>query len=306
MNLQRTAIALAVASVAAAPIVASADGSVYASVRIGLESRDQSGVDDITVRNWGSRMGVRGETDLGNGLTAWGRYEFGIDTEANTNTQTATLADNTLSPADADANPDTVTVTDRDQTISRRHAVVGLKGDFGNVFLGQTYHTWYNHIVGPSDNPWWGSGYAQVAYRGRTDNGLSYAGDFGPVSVGVTAVMQASGTATNNPQGGNTSTGGAAAQNNSNENFDELELAASFDAGPVRLGVGIISESGRDATAAANSPEAEDIIGFAASGSFGGVGIAGSFQTQDFDDPSVAGNDSNLTRESVVVSVTFL
>jgi len=110
--------------------------------------------------------------------------------------------------------------------------------------------------------------------------------------------MQASGSAISNPQGGNTSNGGAAGANNSNENIDELEVAASFDAGPVRLGIGMIQVSGRDATAAVGSAQPEDIIGLSASGSFAGVGLSGSYQSQDVPNTS-------LTNTSIVISATF-
>ena len=238
MNFKKTAIALAVASVASAPIVASADGSVYASVRIGLQVQDSGDDTEATIRGFGSRFGIRGETDLGNGLTAWGRYEFGVATEGD------------------------------GPNVSRRWAVVGLKGDFGNIYLGQAYHTWYNHIVVGADYPWWGSGYAaQLAYRGRTDESITYAGDFGPVSFGITGVLQADGN------GGNQDSGG------DSENIDEYEIAISFDAGPVRVGFGILGEEGAtesDAVAAvAADPTSDPIV----------VGTAGSAATPVNDEP---------------------
>ena len=87
MNLKKTAIALAVASVAATPLVAAADGTIYGSMRYGFENtgdgfvRDANG--NITgnnteavnqFKNFGSRFGFKGDTDLGNGLTAFGHW----------------------------------------------------------------------------------------------------------------------------------------------------------------------------------------------------------------------------------------
>ena len=98
----------------------------------------------------------------GNGLTGFGRYEWGVDFN------------------DSDGN------LKGDGSISVRHRYVGLKGDFGSALVGQTYHTFYNFVVGPGDIPWVGSGYNQVAYVGRTDDGLTYAGSSDAFAFGVT------------------------------------------------------------------------------------------------------------------------
>ncbi|TDJ23735.1 MAG: porin, partial [Gammaproteobacteria bacterium] len=80
MNFNKTALALAVAGITAAPIAAQADPvDIYASVRIGIWSVDQGGVDNIEVRSFSSRFGVKAETDLGNGMTGFGRYEWDVD-----------------------------------------------------------------------------------------------------------------------------------------------------------------------------------------------------------------------------------
>ncbi|MEM7209348.1 MAG: porin [Pseudomonadota bacterium] len=222
MNLKKTAIALAVASVAAAPLAASADGSVYASARIGVQYTDTGGDDSMRIRGHASRMGMKGETDLGNGMTGHGKYEFAVATEGT------------------------------GPNVSRRHAVVGVKGDFGNVFIGQTYHTWYNMIVAPVDQPWWNSGIGMIAYRGRTSEGLSYAGDFGAVNIGATIYMRGS-----EPE----------------DDIDSTELAASFDAGVATIAVGVTSEESLD----------DDIIGITASGNAGSAYVAATYQMLDDD-----------------------
>jgi predicted porin len=65
MKLKTSAIAMAVAGTLATPMAAQAD--VYASVRIGVENLDTGGVSDMRTRSFGSRFGIRSETDLGNG-----------------------------------------------------------------------------------------------------------------------------------------------------------------------------------------------------------------------------------------------
>ena len=168
MKFRTTAIAMAVAGIAAAPVAVQAGADeVYASARVGLVYEDAPTVDasgnftgdsvaDFRVSNMASRFGMRGETDLGNGLTGFGRYEFSVT----------------------------------DSGVGLRHRYVGLKGDWGSLLLGQTYHTFYNYVVGPLDNPWWYSGVTMVEYRGRTDHGITYAGGSGAVSFGATAYFQ--------------------------------------------------------------------------------------------------------------------
>ena len=164
MKFKTTAIALAVAGTVAAPVAVQAGADeIYASARIGLEYLDNDNTADLNIRSVSSRFGARGETDLGNGLTGFGRYEWGVD-----------------------FNNDDSDDLSGDGSISLRHRYVGLKGDFGSALVGQTYHTFYNFVVGPGDIPWVGSGINQVAYVGRTDNGLTYAGSSDAFAFGVT------------------------------------------------------------------------------------------------------------------------
>ena len=156
MKFKTTAIAMAVASNIAPPVAVQAGANeLYASARIGVWNVDEGGVNDLEVKSFDSRFGARGETDLGNGLTGFGRYEWDVD--------------------------------ENDFTI--RHRYVGLKGDFGSVLAGKDYHTFYNFVVGPLDIPWWHSGYAMVAFVGRTDDAITYAGGSDNFTFGVTGYM---------------------------------------------------------------------------------------------------------------------
>jgi len=189
MKFKTTAIALAVAGIVAAPVAVQAGADeVYASARVGVKYTKTNGAADFDVKSFASRFGMRGETDLGNGLTGFGRYEFGVNS------------------AESSSN-----------TITSRHVYVGLKGDFGSVLLGQTYHTFYNYVVGPLDNPWWHSTNTMVEAPGRTGNGITYAGGAGAVSFGATVYMVSDAEET------------AA---------DAIELGASFAVGDSTIGVG--------------------------------------------------------------------
>jgi predicted porin len=170
MKFKTTAIAMAVAGTVAAPVAVQAGADeMYASARVGVEYLDSGDTADFNVRSVASRFGARGETDLGNGLTGFGRYEWGVDF----NQEGVGLGN------DSDAG-----------SISTRHRYVGLKGDFGSALAGRTYHTFYNFVVGGTDVPWVGSGFNQVAYVGRTDKGLTYAGSSDAFSFGVTLYME--------------------------------------------------------------------------------------------------------------------
>jgi len=165
MKFKTTAIAMAVAGIVAAPVAVQAGADeVYASARVGIQYKDDdaSDVADFDVRSMSSRFGMRGETDLGNGLTGFGRYEMSYS----------------------------------EGGVGTRHLYTGLKGDFGSVVLGQTYGTWYNFVVGPLDNPWWHSGVTMIEYRGRTDNNITYAGGGGAINFGVTAYFDSDGEET--------------------------------------------------------------------------------------------------------------
>ena len=161
MKFKPTLLALAVAGTVAAPVAVQAGADeIYASARVGIWNNDTGGLQDTEIRSFASRFGARGETDLGNGMTGFGRYEWGVDFNG----------------------PGT--------SITNRHRYVGLKGGFGSVLVGQTYQTWYNFVVGPLDNPWWWSGNAMIEYRGRTDNAITYAGGADKISFGATMYFE--------------------------------------------------------------------------------------------------------------------
>jgi predicted porin len=231
MNFKKTTLALAMAGIVAAPMIAQAESGFYGSIRQGIvsSSNDAPGSDtSLSIANRGSRLGFAGETDLGNGMTGFGKYEYGV---------------NTSGTAD---------------TVTRRKAYVGIKGDFGSVRLGQDYHTYYNHVNGAVDIANWNSGFHSI---GRTNQAITYAGEFGPVSLGVTAYARSD----DNP----------AVAGGGDTGLDGTELGASFNAGPVKIGLGLKGESNK------TGPDAEDKVGITVSGNAGPVYLAVSLQMQD-------------------------
>ena len=237
MKFKTSAIALAVASTVATPMAAQAEGSVYASARVGVENVDTAGISDARMRSFGSRFGARGETDLGNGMAGFGRYEWDVD----------------FASSNTSSNDD----------IGLRHRYVGLKGDFGSMTIGQTYHTFYNHVVGPLDNPWWASGYAMVNYRGRTDGAVTYAGSAGAIDFGVTGYFLWEGE---------------------EELPDQIEAAVSFGVGDLGT-IGIALQNTADNTSQGSAGNDEDIVAVTWHGiSLGDATMGVGFMNQDEDD----------------------
>ena len=256
MKFKTSAIALAVAGTLVAPIAVQAEGSVYASARVGLVATSTDGGKEFTatsptafttsdstsdhdsteIKSMASRFGAKGETDLGNGMTGFGRYEWDVDMEGG-------------------------------DSMSTRHRYVGVKGDFGSVQMGQSYGAFYNHTVGPVDNPWWGSGYAMVAYVGREDNQLSYSGSAGAISFGVTLIMF---------------------DDTEEEDIDYVEGGVSIPIGDTTLGFGTRMFQGDDDKSTPLDEE-EAIISVTWSGiSLGEVGLGFNIQNQDDDDSYLA------------------
>jgi len=224
MNLKKTILALAVAGVAAAPMMASAaghgpDSAVYGSMRYGVESVDNGGTTErvTTLRNFGSRFGIKGETDLGNGMTAFGKWEahmFGA---------------------------------------ALRDFQVGLKGDFGQVYVGDGInHTWDSYMS--TDDTWWYGGQSHLS-DGVQSNAITYMGGAGAVSFGITAQMNAQ------------------AANADEETVDAIEIVVAFDAGPVNIALGM--------TDVKTSPvDTEAVTGLVLKGAAGDFGYKVDFQSQ--------------------------
>ena len=166
-----SALALAIAGTIAAPAVM-AESGFYMSARLGIEMEgsDVDADEKLTIGNKSSRLGWRMETDLGNGMSAYGRLE--VTTSA-----------------------------------GERNLYAGLKGDFGDVRIAQQgYAAYYNHVSGPVDVPYWAPVTGIGDGNARSNNFISYIGGSDAFSFEITA--EANGTDTSDSSGSNTSTSG--------------------------------------------------------------------------------------------------
>ena len=75
--MNKTLIAAAVSAALMAPVAAQAEATVYGRVHQGIAFVNNDEADSTTdFINVGSRFGIKGSSDLGNGLTASAHYEF--------------------------------------------------------------------------------------------------------------------------------------------------------------------------------------------------------------------------------------
>jgi len=113
-------LTLAVAVAMAAPVAAMAEATMYGKVRQAVDYvSDDNTNDEWRVTDYASRIGVKGSEDLGGGLKAVYKMEWGVQisngNDGNGNEfQTAT-----------------------DQALTNRNAYVGLAGDWGTFLAGR-------------------------------------------------------------------------------------------------------------------------------------------------------------------------
>lgn len=153
-------IAVAVAGIVAAP-AAYADISAYGRIHNRFQMTDAGGSETQNVNNTGSRFGFKGSGDIGNGMTAFARYEFG-------------------------------TTTDHSKSgggLSNRLSFVGLSGPFGSISLGQQWSAYYQN-VGTHASPNIANGPGQQLGPFRTGNTLQYSNSLGPISLTIDARVQ--------------------------------------------------------------------------------------------------------------------
>ena len=164
--MKKSALALAVAAALVGfGTAAHADTTLYGSARVSLDyddfdssytrnangtlTRIIAGSNAWDIFNNASRLGVRGEEDLGGGLSAIYQYEFGVD------------------------------VTEGGNLNSNRPKWVGLKGGFGSVTAGTQWTPYYN-VIGIGDIFNSSKIFDNDTYLGNTfglrmDNSLIYA-----------------------------------------------------------------------------------------------------------------------------------
>lgn len=125
-------ISLAIASAVMAPMTAQAveiaetGVDFYGSLRIMLEHAEYA--DDTEYKDASSRIGLKGERDLGDGLKAFAKYEVAV----NLDNEGDTLGD-------------------------MRYGYLGLSGDWGAISGGKVASPFYDAVAYYGDYMWWDS-----------------------------------------------------------------------------------------------------------------------------------------------------
>lgn len=155
-------LAIAVAAALAAP-AAMAETTLYGNLRASVGTVEQNGADSkTTVESHFSRFGVKGSTELDNGLSATYGLEYGVDLDGD-------------STAGATTN------------LTTRNQFVGLKGSFGEFRVGKhdTPHKLSTSGLDNFGDTYGDSGYGGVLTERRVNNAVAYINKFGPVGVAV-------------------------------------------------------------------------------------------------------------------------
>ena len=163
MKFTKRAVAVAIAGIAAAPMVASADTTLSGVIEINVFGDDVDD-SDVAVGVGDINFGIGTEHELDSGLTGYGNIRIDVDRLSN------------AGAVDIDNDPlneeDDVTIGSAGTADS---IFVGIKGGFGNFRLGEIPLT---------------VEYGQVAndlfdVGAEINGGLSYTGNFGPVGLGL-------------------------------------------------------------------------------------------------------------------------
>ena len=163
--MNRKLIAAAVSAAVIAPVAAQAESSFYARVNTAIDLSDLTDDGTTDVSNVVSRFGFKGNADIGNGMTAHGHYEFGV------NSDRESAAGGTKGTTGVD---------------DVRIATVGLSGSFGRVDIGQQWSAYFD-TFGTLISPTYTLGYYLYSGVGsglyRASNTIKYSNSFGPVSM---------------------------------------------------------------------------------------------------------------------------
>ena len=270
-------IAIAVAGTFMAPAISMADGhaSWYGRINTGISIKDAEDT-TVDIKNISSRFGVKGSEDLGNGLSAVYRYEFGVASDV------ADIQDN------------------------NRLSFVGLSGSFGTVTMGRVWSALFNHVgtmMDVSQNIG-GDAYTGGGGTYRTSNTLSYSGGSGPISLQIDLELDGANAASDGADswaiGGTYSAGSlsiAAGHRNVSGAVDDTDvtgIAARFNMEGMWVGAGYISSDD-------GSPDNTTGAALLAGGKSGNLSWYLTLESTEDDDD---GTDSDAVNMSVVNSLS--
>ena len=267
-------IAAAVSAAVVAPVAAYGEATVYGRIANAIDINDlddSAGADGTTdLSTVSSRFGVKYSQEMGNGLTAHGKYEF------------ATTTDKEL-PGINDV----------------RVATVGLSGAFGRIDAGNQWSSYFN-TFGTLVSPTYSLGYYIYSSIGggpfRASNTIKYSNSFGPLYLELDVRLNEK------------NEGGDVAEKISGDGVG-LGLSWAVVDG-LTIAVATDSEDGPEGTGGAADGPDTDRLGIGIKYSAGGFWISAGMQSYEVDDGAevdstiiyVGGNFSESTNWLVGVS----
>lgn len=203
--MNKNLIALAVGAALVAPVVASADVTVYGLAQVEVakftdKTPSGNGFDGVSVvDNANGRVGVKASEDLGNGLTGLAKFEYKADTASGSAGGCSASTTTTVTGA-AQSGTDPVTASSSTKCsasigLTPRETMVGLATPFGTFELGRLKSA-YKYAGGVTYDPFVATTLEARSNGGMTggafgqsgflSNSLAYNGKFGPVRAWLT------------------------------------------------------------------------------------------------------------------------
>ena len=265
-------IAAAVSAAVVAPVAAYGEATVYGRIRNAIDINDlratpDTGVDTDSVTDISpvtSRFGIKYSQEMGNGLTAHGKYEFSTTTDQ-----------------EGGGVEDT------------RVATVGLSGAFGRIDVGNQWSSYFN-TFGTLVSPTYSLGYYIYSSIGsgpfRASNTIKYSNSFGPLYLELDVRL--------NGKEESGKTGGTAEKLAG----DGVGLGLSWAVTDgLTIAVATDSEDGFEGAAGAADAPDTDRLGIGIKYSVGGYWISAGTQSHEVDD--TAGTNDGKEVDSTIVYI---
>ena len=169
MKFVKTAVAVAIAGIAAAPMIASADTTLSGVVQVKVQGTDVDDDDPDTAAG-DVRVGVVSEHELNSGLTGYGSIKLTLDDLLGENggMKGVTVPGNPTESGEG-------TTQNIDGTVKADDIYVGIKGGFGDFRWGEIpLAVEYGQLANDIHD-----------VAGDIGDGMSYTGSFGPASVAL-------------------------------------------------------------------------------------------------------------------------
>ncbi len=170
MKFTKTAVALAIAGMAAAPMIASADTTLSGAVQLRINGNDGDN-GDARISVGDVLVGVSTSHELNSGLTGYGSLRIDLDRLSNAGTVVVSVPPGT--------DPDGGTAASEDEEFRIGSAgtadsvFVGIKGAFGDIRIGE--------VPNAVEMGQLAADIHDVA--GEVNGGISYTGGFGPATI---------------------------------------------------------------------------------------------------------------------------